>query len=249
MVLDDILDIEIGRGAFGTVYSKRNDPSLCIKVSNKTKGASSVSCRQWSNEYEKIKAFMNRIGKKTNTNIFKMVRIVQPSEFIETPESCYMVLPRIFRPEGKSFVAPTIQAQLGIRSGRMIHKGRGEFIGLKEIKEYVSEKDINIASYELGMMMALIHVVGKNDAYDVELFLGIEAHTKKCRFYLADFDLSEEIKTFDDETIQRMTWSLDAIPYFPQESLDPKLFKLFKSGYNKIANNDELVNKVFENYS
>jgi tRNA A-37 threonylcarbamoyl transferase component Bud32 len=156
-----------------------------------------------------------------------------------------MILPRIYRPnKDKGY---TIQAQLGSESCHMIHKGRGEFIGLKEIRKYISENDIEIACQELGTMMALIHFVGKNDAYDIEVFLGKELHSKKSRFYIADFDLSEEIKQYDDDTIERICWSLDAIPYFPNNN-NKKLFDLFKNGYSKIAQNHELVEKIFENY-
>lgn len=46
----------------------------------------------------------------------------------------------------------------------------------------MDEKDLEIACFELGVMMSLIHHYGKNDAYDIELYLGKEANSKKCRF-------------------------------------------------------------------
>lgn len=240
--MDNILGEEIGRGGFGVVYQKKDDASKCIKVSNK-KG----HCRQWSNEHNKIINFMKNIENDYPAyNKFKVVKILKSIEFTESSHDCYMILPRIYRPNRNE--GYTIQAQLGCNSCNVIHKGRGEFIGLKEIREYMSDEDIEIACHELGMMMALIHFVGKNDAYDIEVFLGKELHSKKSRFYIADFDLSEEIKKYDDETIKRMAWSLDAVPYFPNESNNKKLFDLFKSGYSKIAQNPELVEKIFENY-
>ena len=243
--MDNLIGKEIGRGAFGIVYEKKNDSSKCIKVSNKSKG--SIHCRQWSNENKKINTLMTNIEKYyPNYNKFKFVKILKPSEFVETSNECYMILPRIYRPNKDD--GYTIQAQLGAISCNMIHKGRGEFISLKEIRQYISEKDIELASHELGMIMALIHFIGKNDAYDIEVFLGKELHSKKCRFYIADFDLSEEIKEYDSETIERICWSLDAVPYFPNSHTNKKLFDLFKNGYEQIAKNPKIVQEIFENY-
>ncbi len=157
-------------------------------------------------------------------------------------------MPRIYRPEGRDVNKPTIQAQLGCLSCNLIHKGRGEFIGLEEIKQFVSPKDMKIAVLELGILMGLIHFHGNNDAYDVELFLGKEEKSKKCRFYLADFDLSENVKSYDESTVNRLTWSLDAVPYFPRDSVDHELFEIFREGYLSVAPSEELVNKIFEYY-
>jgi tRNA A-37 threonylcarbamoyl transferase component Bud32 len=205
-----------------------------------------VSCRQWSNESKKIEDFMEKIESHPAFNKLTMVNVVKPIKFIESPKACYMVMKRIFRPDKK--IAPTLQAQLGCESGRMVHKGRGEFIGLKEIREYIMNEDINKASKELGILMGLIHFVGKNDAYDVELYLGKEKYSKKCKLYLADFDLSESITEYNNETINRIRWSLDAVPYFPRLSADKELFDEFLKGYKQIAENDELVDEIFSEY-
>jgi serine/threonine protein kinase len=242
--MNNIIGEEIGRGGFGIVYQKKDNSSQCIKVSDKSRGT--THCRQWSNEHKKIINFMNNIEiEYPNYSKFKFVKVLKSIQFVETSTECYMILPRIYRPNRDD--GYTIQAQLGSDSCHIVHKGRGEFIGLKEIKEYMSDDDIETACNELGMMMALIHFVGKNDAYDIEVFLGKELHSKKCRFYIADFDLSEEIKQYDSETIERICWSIDAVPYFPHEN-NEKLFNLFKNGYSKICNNNDLVEKIFENY-
>ena len=245
--LADIIGKEIGRGGFGIVYETKNDPTTCIKISNKM-DFNKNTCRQWSNEYEKINQFINIIEKHPAFKRLKMVRIVKPRQFIETEQLCYMTMPRIYRPEGKSS-APTIQAQLGVTTCKLVHKGRGEFIGLEEIKQYVSNEDLEIASRELGIIMALIHFVGKNDAYDIEVFLGKEANTKKVRFYIADFDLSSTVPdVLDEESIRRIAWSMDAVPYFPRPSVDPHLFQLFINGYKTILENEILISKMFEGY-
>ncbi len=248
--MDNILGQEFGRGGFGIVYTHKNDSGLCVKVSNKVKG--NQSCRQWSNEYKKIMSFYEKISESEFYKKLKLAKVLKPTEFVESPEQCYMIMPRVFRPEGKDIIKPTIQAQLGCPSCSMIHKGRGEFMGLEQIKTYVDDKDIENVSYELGVLMGLIHFVGKNDAYDVELYMGKETNSRKCRFYLADFDLSEEYKTLSPAIIQRLTWSLDAVPYFPTEDSDSELFKKFKKGYTEVAISvgisDDIVDTIFENY-
>ncbi len=250
-LMEALLGEEIGRGGFGIVYEQKDDASRAIKVSNKHIGGD--HCRQWSHEYKKIMDMIKRLDKDERYRRLKMAKIVKPIEYVDTPSYCYMVMPRIHRPEGSNFKGPTIQAQLGQESVRLVHKGRGEFIGLNEVKEYLSDEDLEVACHELGLLMGLIHHVGKNDAYDVELYLGKEPGKKKPRFYLADFDLSNKVKKsaahgneYDSGTLDRMTWSMDAVPYFPYPAT-PKFFEPFKRGYAKISG-QELADKIFAEY-
>ena len=118
--METLIEEEIGRVAFGTVYVKKDDPSLCIKVSNK----SGTSCRQWSNEYNKIMNLEKLINKTHIYNKIKMVRIIIPQKFVETRSYCYMIITRIFRQDGKDY-NPILQAHIGNKSGRIIHKERG----------------------------------------------------------------------------------------------------------------------------
>lgn len=87
-------------------------------------------------------------------------------------------------------------------------------------------------SYDLGVMMGNIHFIGKNDAYDIEVYLGCKNVCKnnnnELGLYIADFDLSEPIKEYNDKVIYRMIWSLDAVSNFPTKG---KMLDLFKSGY------------------
>lgn len=242
--MEELLDKEIGRGGFGIIYTHKTDPKLCIKVSEKSENKPTKSCREWSNEYKKIM----EIKKKIYNNIknLKMTRIVFPTRFIETQTKCYMELPLIYRPD-RDLDKPTIQALLGVESQRTVYNGRGEFIGLQEIRELISEPDLETACYELGIIMGLIHYIAKNDAYDIEVIIGKEYHTKKTRFYLIDFDLTNKIDEYDNKTIENMTWALDAVPYFPYKSVDPTLYELFRNGYYSIVPR-ELADSIFENY-
>ena len=127
---------------------------------------------------------------------------------------------------------------------------RGEFIGLNLLQKLFSLDQLKTIAYELGKIMALLHFVSKNDAVDVELYVGIEHKTRKTRIYISDFDLSEKIIDYTDAVIEdRMAWSLSAMPYFPSLDSSKLLYEYFKKGYRKTANNDEVVDKLFSIYT
>jgi len=250
--MDEIsfIDKEIGKGGYGTVYTVKDMPEIAIKKSNKNS-----TCRTWSDEFKKIKLLVKNIKESVCLNIYdslKMVRILEPEKFIEDDfKNCYMIMKRIYRPEGREILKPTIQPLFGQNENNFIFEGRGEFIGIKEIKNYVSENNIETAVYELGLIMGLIHFVGKNDGYDLEVFLGKEYNSKISRFYIADFDLTENIVEYDSNTIERIVWSMLAIDYFPHEN-NKEYLDLFLKGYVLIAKikevKDKIIEKIVEKY-
>ena len=267
MTLQHKLGREIGHGGFGIVYEDLTDPGTCIKVSSKNS-----NCRKWSNEYKKIVDMISRIHKTSGFGAaalggLKYARIVRPSKFIDNSGagsnansgggSCYMYMPRIYRPDGEEGAA-TIQAQLGIASANLTHKGRGHFVGLKEISKYSGyegdalRKWLKRVSYELGKLMAMIHYVGKNDGVDIEVYMGKLHRGRAAKFFIADFDMSEEIKEYDDEIIRRLVWSLEAVPYFPVREVDVGLYDAFSEGYLRIAakvGRRDIAEQVLDDYS
>jgi len=248
--IDTLLDVEIGKGGYGKVYTVKGMSNIVVKKSNK-----GSTCRVWSDEYKKIKNLIKNIKSSTYSDIYsklKMVRIIEPEKFTEDEyQNCYMTMKRIFRPEGSHLIAPTLQSILGENDLNNVYEGRGQFIGISQIKKYVSDKNLRLSVYELGIVMGLIHFVGKNDAYDLEVFLGKEHNSKISRFYIADFDLSENIEKYDDNTIERIIWSLNAIEYFPKNN--NKIFlDLFIRGYSFIAVmagvSDDILMKIIKEY-
>lgn len=233
---------EIGRGAHGIVYKDKNDEKKCIKKSVKNS-----ICRVWSNEYKKIKDIYKKISHTTWYKNLKYVELLVPLAYKEYDNECFMIMPCINHPFD---VESTLHPLLGEKSTNYKYKDRGVFKGLNEI-----QKDYNIPygilekiSYELGLLMGMIHFIGCNDAYDIEIFLGYINEPDKLKFYIADFDLSEKITKFDKETIERMVWSLEAVQYFPTEESNANLLQKFKNGYSLTAKNKMIVEKIFENY-
>lgn len=218
---------EIGRGGYGIVYECDENNSTCIKKSFKMS-----DCRVWSNEYQKMKDLETNLGNKVNVG---RVHLIIPTNFYESDNECFMEMPRIYNPIGFK----TLHPLLGDNDCNYTNKNRGVFKGLKQLKIELelTDKLLEQISYDLGVMMGNIHFIGKNNAYDVEVYLGCKnvcstSETYKLGLYIADFDLSEHIKTYDNETIYRMIWSMDAVPYFPTEG---KMLENFKSGYTIAA--------------
>ena len=208
------------------MYEKADEPGMCIKVSNRAN-----TCRRWSNEYKKITQLVDNIDKSDLgarfTKRMQNVAIIKPTHFDEHSGTCYMFMPRVYRPEGvKKEIEPTIQAHLGCD------------IGLQYISKHVHRGLLKSMAYELGIAMGCIHYIGKNDAQNVELFLGKMYMSRKPQLFLADFDMSEQVpnpNAINEAVIRKLAWSLDAALCFPKRDVDNKLYDLFRLGYTQVA--------------
>jgi hypothetical protein len=231
-IRNDPKKVLIGKGGYGNIYTSPSMSIHCIKVSNKK--FTNSSSREWCNEYVKIKKLLSNLKLHNKNFITSTVEILEPLYYIEhDDDDCFMVTKRIIRPDNGC--TNTIQAQFGKLQDNTTHEGRGQFLGMKEIRELIDCNNINDSVRDLGMMMGYIHYYGKNDAYDIELFMGKTADDKIIKFFLSDFDLSETIEIYDKITINRMIWALNAIPYFPISSVNKKLYDIFAEAYRKVA--------------
>jgi len=242
-------DKVLGQGAHGTVYSMKGNFDLCIKESNK-QGVS----RKWRNEFDIIKNIFNQISTYDNVHLNDYVRIACPLQFIETVAQCYMLIPRIFRADNDKSNNNAIHALLGFKNHHKIFENRGESYGLEEIEKFYNNTEIfKKVIYELGVVIALIQYVAKNDASDIEIIFGHEYSdelTEQCqnRLYVIDFDMSS---TYEKADFEWLAQCLETVRYFPIRSKTntriQAVFEEFKKGYQSIAG-EEFTNNVFKHY-
>lgn len=243
-----MLDKVIGKGGFGSVYTLSDRPDLVVKIS-----LINNSCRTWSNEYDKIVDVRDKIIDSPFYSLLKSVKLIDVKLFFQEDNTCYMVMERVYRPiygdcnpETYNTDSPTLQAQFGVLDVSLVHKGRGEFIGLKQILEYLDScpqygsDTLENLSKELGIMMGLMHFIAKNNGIDVEVFLGRRYSDDKLRLFIADFDLTNTFDEYDKDTISNLVWSLSAFPYFPSKETEV-LFEYFSLGYKSVADSVGLL--------
>lgn len=228
--------VEIGRGGAGVVYLDKGYKDSVFKVSKK-----SDTCRLWGKE-SKIYDVLNT--KNIDTELCKLIKM---KEYKGGGENCCMELTRAFNPRGNALTY-TIQPQFQYKSLDYNCKGRGLFLGIDELISDGIFTAENIEEYiaQLGQLLARLHYDAKNDGYDLELFISKEGG--KTIIYIGDFDLSEFWKDANDETIERLTWSLEAFPYFPIEG---KLYNIFSKNYLEQAEAYEhrfVAEKVLKRY-
>ena len=229
--------VEIGRGGGGIVYVDNTQPEFVFKISKKGN-----VCRTWNNEkniYDELSIYdLDTV----NCEFIKMF------SFENNGESCFLELSRVFNPLNKD-ANYTIHPQFGKPSFNVNYKGRGLFLGIKELLEYNIFTPDNLNEYikDLAIAISNLHYIGKNDGYDIEVFVGSEKN--KNKLFIGDFDLSEMIQEYNDYTIDRLVWCLYAVPYFPRRKNE--LLDVFSDNYilqAKKNNKDDIAIQVIEKY-
>ncbi len=230
--------IQIGFGGSGIVYFDPSQPTSVFKTTSQKE-----TCSTWKKEskiYEKFNEYDidNRFCKLLKMKEYKIV-----------DDKCYMELTRAVNPENER-ADYTIHPFFGVDSLDNTHKGRGHFLGIKELikKNYFTQENIEDYVEHLAIIMAKLHYLVQNDGYDLELFLSREGDN--IVIYLADFDLSQFMTKYNNEDINRMEWSLSAVPYFPTRD-QSELYEIFTTNYlkeAKIHNKEDIAIKVLEKY-
>eukprot|EP00961_Rhodomonas_salina_P032154 433537-Rhodomonas_salina.1 len=224
---------EVGRGGFGIVYAVKDHENLVIKVSKQGN-----SCEKWKDEKKLVDFFVKKIRKETPIQLseISLVELQIPLYMREVDSVCGMVMRRVFPipellqkfgDEKSRKTCAMVHPMLGTADMLLNVEGRGLMLGLKNLVEFFDRSYIEELTGQLGKMVSLVHFVGKNDLYDIEIFLGTEYPKKHIKMHLSDYDLSENYEELNDNTIERIKWSLEAVPYFPCRDCDEKLFNIF----------------------
>jgi len=210
--------VEIGRGGAGIIYLDKLQPDSVFKVSKE-----GTTCREWGKE--------SKIYNRLNTyNIdTPLCKILKMKDHKFKGEICSMELTRAFNPRGTD-VYYTIQPLFQFEEFNEKYETRGLFLGINNLlKENIFTAE-NITNYikDLGIIMARLHYLVKNDGYDLELYIS-KIDDENTKIYIADFDLSEFYEGYPDKKIiERLSWSLEAVQYFPIEG---ELYSIFSSNY------------------
>jgi hypothetical protein len=233
--------IPIGKGGTGTVYLDPSQPTYVFKVSNKQD-----TCRQFDAEYK----IYNHINKHSiDTELVKVLKM-NGYKMTNNNTGCVLELSRVVNPIDPK-LNYTIQVELGEDTYEYKDPMRGYILGKDQLvgKNILSDDMLPVYSEHLGVVMGRIHYIVKNDAWDVEVYAGKDG--KKTILYVGDFDRSLMIDAYTPDVIERMVWSLAAVPYFPTAE-QPNLFKAFTSGYMKIATSvgkEDIAKVVLSQYS
>jgi tRNA A-37 threonylcarbamoyl transferase component Bud32 len=234
---------EIGRGGAGIVYSWEKHKKYAFKLSFKM-----ATCRIWGKEYEiltELKDTINREYPNFSKEI-KYATINFHTDYRNQDSKCALQFPRIYHPDNQGYM---IQTLWGEDDMKMFMRSRGDFLGIKQLSQYIPVEDMPKYIKDLGKILGVIHYIGRNDAYDIEVILGRLYEEKELKLFVIDFDLSEIIKKYDTETIDRMVWSLSAVNYFPMA--DSEFWGPFEEGYLEIAktkNQEKIAIQVLDKY-
>lgn len=237
---DENAIVEIGRGGGGIVYVDKSQPDIVFKISKKEN-----ICRTWNNE----KNIYDKLGRhQMDTDLCKFIKMLS---FENNGNSCFLELSRVFNPIDTA-ATYTIHPQFGKTSINIAYKGRGQFLGIKELVENGIFTEESITDYvkDLAISISRLHYIGQNDGFDIEVFVGAETNAptgSKPTLFIGDFDLSEMIVEYNDYTIGRMVWCLYTVPYFPRKGA---LLDVFSKYYIESATgHEEIAAQVIEKYT
>lgn len=243
----------IGDGGFGSVYGIKDNFDLAAKKSIRE------DFRSLYVEYKKSEEISSSLCSNEDYNSLVLASFLSPIGFQHSNkenEQCFTIMPRIFPPSSddsdlkKLFYGRpgmTVQTVFGRKDSdakvSADSKTRGNIVGKESVRKYwetiygPKESHLNKAYYELGKLLALIHFVARYDGYDLEVYLGHKRGDEGLKFYIADFDQFEKVTEFSKEALDRMSFSIGAVAYFPSPNDDEEkiCYEEFRRGYMEIG--------------
>lgn len=226
--------IQVGRGGHGIVFLRPTDQNMVFKVS-KQKG----TCYEWDSEFKMI-TNIHKAFEKQKIEQLKYAEVIKVKDYAQNTDMCVFCMDYI---QHTPDVNMTIVPNFGKESINVEYNGRGLYLGLKEMRKYISPEEILIYAEQLGKIMGYLHYIAEVDGNDIEVIYGHKASDPdKNKLFVIDFDRVGTIdfakaKTdafYRHEVINSMEWVLLAMPYFPVPNVGD-LYPKFKTGYLSVA--------------
>lgn len=224
--------IIIGRGGYGEIFYKKDNPNIVYKLSYET-------CNILDREYKTLSSAYSAYitYTKTRKSLRSRIHILHPSNWKKSDNKyCIFQMSRIYPPSGQRYVwhphFGSDDHSLNKLYQTHLHT-RGVQVGLQKIKQYLP---LDRAFKDAGILIGIVHYGAKLDAFDTELTLGrVKNHNSNTiQLFLIDFDeVSRWKELTDKQLLENMISSLEAVPYYPNPS--SKYFPEFSDGYLSVA--------------
>ena len=182
---------QIGKGGYGTVYVRNDDPDgYVMKQSVKRE-----TCRQWNVENHKLSVVKDLLSKVNGAN--ELARIVFHDAYHVDPsqEACSAIMLRV-RNAADPDVDQPLHAKYQHESLDVLEK-YGYDAGLAQLRSLGVVQIPYIVS--LARLFARLHYVAKNNGWDTEVLAGTtHDDPDKVRLYVIDFDMTEDLRHCED---------------------------------------------------
>jgi hypothetical protein len=225
--------VKIANGAYGAVYYHR-DPVFAGYVLKQS--IKENTCREWNVEYQKLTAVRQRLQQHLPGMLLdEYVSIVFHEEYwmnkTAQRNSCNTLMRRVYNHVLPESALP-IHAKFQIESLNHKDASRGFDVGSKQLKDKLGVMPYHV--HHLGRLIAAIHFVGMNDAWDTEVLVGKTKDAVVWKLFVIDFDLTNELndQMKPGDIVSRLGQSLTQ-SYYPKPGM--RWYDEFKGGYLMLA--------------
>lgn len=212
---------EIGRGGQGIILANDTYPNVVVKQSSV-----SGRCGSWNLEFKTLKDINSKFIPSCPE-----VDIIKVHEFLVQESICYIMMDRIYRPDNA--LAPAIQTYFGSPDVYLLNKARGLYVGLTQLRQYLSESEIVKMIACLGVVASFVHFGIQYDLTDVEYILGHRFAETTNKIYLLDFDLVHKVDDYTQRSLYNLSWAMNSESYYPKP--DTPYYDVFESAYLEQA--------------
>jgi hypothetical protein len=228
---DDI----IGQGTYGIILGTIHEENMVVKVANKTS-----NCNEINHEFilhEKALESLQIIKSENHTLPIFCPKI---TNFLHTKGCCWYYMSKIYKET--SFNKLIHCLIYNSNDDKTVEKWSGIFPIVEDLKNWINQfkqqdklnpEIIGIESiaYYNGIIFGLLHYGSMQTGQDIEIVLGKESLNGMINVFFYDFDKSQLISDFDDNTIKLLVQSLSG----SYSKFLGEIGEKFKDGYRYSA--------------